>query len=159
MKIPLICPFGEYTECNKRSLPLMGVTWFKWSWGMDYTYFFPTNETWNSCDFISSYETERPYHITIPDELLSDTFIKDRGFPLRGKGYANGVYYINGQYYINFLMTGNYYEHIKVQCDEKSIYIPGGNIIFPTGWDDEKKEKAVLKRYNIAKKKEEGGML
>lgn len=45
-----------------------------------------------------------------------------------------------------FIITSNYYEHIRVECDSNGYYIPGGNIIFPPSWDtEERREHAVLK--------------
>ena len=58
----------------------------------------------------------------------------------------------NGKTYIEFIITSNYLEHIKVQCDENGVFVPGGDIIFPTGWDtEEKKERTVLKSYKFIK--------
>ena len=60
--------------------------------------------------------------------------------------------YKNGKTYIEFIITSNYLEHIKVQCDENGVFVPGGDIIFPTGWDtEEKKERTVLKSYKFIK--------
>ena len=64
--------------------------------------------------------------------------------------FANGVYYKNGKLYIDFIITSNYLEHIKVQCDKHCAYITGGGIIFPASWDrEEKQEKAILKSIKI----------
>lgn len=145
MKIPIPCEFGEYAECNNKMLPFVGVDWFKWTQGMEYTYFFKVNNEWHNTDFYTTYKKEQKSSIEIPNELLEDTFIKDRGFPLKGKGYATGVFYKDGKTYIDFIISSNYFEHIRVQCDKNGVYVKNGDIIFPTGWDTKKKEKAVLK--------------
>lgn len=152
MEIPIPCKFGENAQCEKKCLPFTGVTWFKWSRGIEYTYFFSTNNKWHETDFYTTFQKEQPCCFEIADRLLDDTYIKERGYPLKGRGYAYGVFYKNSKTYIDFIITSNYLEHIKVQCDEKGIYIPGGDIIFPTGWDtEEKKERAILKSIKFIK--------
>lgn len=157
VKIPLPCKFGEMADCNGKRLPLIGVSWFRWSKGMEYTYFFLEKDKWHDTNFYSTFCDKQPYFFEIPDSLLKDTFIKERGYPLKGKGYANGLRYKNGKTYIEFIMTSNYLAHIKVQCDEKGAFVPDGDIIFPTGWDtEEKKEKVLLKSYIVKKRKGKG---
>lgn len=146
MQIPIPCEFGNYAECNGRQLPFYGVNWFKWTEGMEYTYFFTISDKWHSNDFYTTFDKEQPFEFTIPDKLLIDDFIKAKGYPLKGRGYAYGIYYKKGKTYIDFIMTDMYLSHIKVQCDKKGEYIPNGDIIFPTGWDTEEKiERAILK--------------
>ena len=150
MKIPIPCNFGEYAKCKNRQLPFVGVTWFHWTQGWEYTYFFKTNDTWHDIDFYNTFQKEQPFYFEIEDNLLCDMFIKDRGFPLKGRGYAYGIYYENGKRYIEFILSSNYLAHIKVQCDENGQFVPDGDIIFPLGWDEEKKKKVLLKsvKYN-----------
>ena len=81
------------------------MSWFEWSRGVEYTYFFTTNDYWNSTDFYTTFQCESENQIEIPDFLLKDGFVKDKGFPLKGRGYACGVYFINGNTYIDFIMT------------------------------------------------------
>lgn len=146
MEIPIPCNFGEYAKCNnKYLLPFVGLSWFKWSRGTEYTYFFSTGSKWQQTDFFSTFETSQPYKFVIPDNLLEDTFFKYRGYPLKGRGYANGVYYVDGKTYIDFILTDMYFSHIKVQCDSEGKYIQNGNIIFPTGWDSKKQERVIRK--------------
>lgn len=146
MKIPIPCNFGEKAYCNGKELPFKEVNWFKWSWGMEYTYFFSTNDYWQPTDFYTTLQCDSKNQIEIPDFLLEDGLVKDKGFPLKGRGYAYGLYYADGKTYIDFIITSNYFAHIKVQCDSAGAYIPNGNIIFPIGWDtDEKIEQAMLK--------------
>ena len=152
MKIPLPCKLGDITECNGRKLQLKGVSWFKWTRGMEYTYFFNKNDKWHNTDFYYTFDENQPCSFEIPDILLKDDFIKEHGYPLKGRGYACGLGYKNGKTYIEFIITSNYLEHIKVQCDENGVFVPGGDIIFPTGWDtEEKKERTVLKSYKFIK--------
>lgn len=146
MDIPIPCRFGEKALCNEKELFLSGVSWFKWSRGTEYTYFFSVNDKWHSTDFYTTFESDAENYIKLPDSLLEDGFIKEKGFPLKGKGYATGISFKDEKLYIEFIMTSNYLAHIKVQCDSSCRYIPNGDIIFPTSWDtDEKRDKAVLK--------------
>lgn len=155
MKIPIPCNFGDFSDCKGRLLRLIGVSWFRWSHGMEYTYFFAVNDYWHDTSFYTTYKSEQPYYFEIPNDLLIDRYIKDHGYPLKGSGYACGVNYRDGKMYIDFLMTSNYFAHINVQCDNKGIYVPGGDIIFPKSWDtEEKKDSAVLKGYKTVKNTE-----
>lgn len=150
MQIPIPCEFGNYAECNNKQLPFVGVSWFKWTKGMEYTYFFAKSNKWHTVDFYTTFDKLQPFKYIIPDKLLIDDFIKDKGYPLKGRGYANGIYYKNGKKYIDFIMTDQYWAHIKVQCDRKGEYIPNGDIIFPTAWDtEEKRERIILKSKNF----------
>ena len=150
MKIPIPCKFGDIAKCKQRMLTFNGVSWFEWSKGLEYTYFFHVSDKWHTTDFYTTYKCEQSCSIDIPDNLLVDGLIKEKGFPLRGRGYANGVYYKNGKLYIDFIITSNYLEHIKVQCDTHCAYITGGDIVFPPSWDtEEKQERAILKSIKI----------
>lgn len=149
MKVPIPCKFGDYAECNHKKLQFVGVDCFKWSRGIEYTYFFGTG----TVDFYTTFSNIQPVALCIPDKLFVDGFIKEKGYPLKGKGYANGIRYKAGILYIDFLMTGNYFEHIKVQCDKNWEYIPNGDIIFPPCWSIEKQENAVLKSMRLVKGK------
>lgn len=148
MRIPLPCNFGDMAECNGKILPLKGVTWFWWQKGMEYTYFFATNDVWHETVFYTTYDTAGPCEFIIPDTLLIDRLIKEHGYPLKGRGYACGIDYKNEKLYINFLMTSSYFAHIRVQCDDNGKYVRGGDMIFPPSWDTaEKREDVVLKAY------------
>ena len=155
MRVPMPCRFGESADCEGTVLPLSGVSWFRWSWGMEYTYYFSTGGKWHGTKFYSTCETEQPFEIDIPDSLLSDRPIREHGYPLKGTGYAYGVHYKDGKTYIDFIMTSNYWAHIKVQCNDDWNYEQNGDIIFPPSWDtEEKREGAVLKafRFGLDKK-------
>lgn len=147
MIIPLPCRFGEIAECNGKELPLKGVTWFKWAEGMEYTYFFEKNNKWDDTDFYTTFEYNPVCSFQIPDSFLRDTFIREHGYPLKGRGFAYGVKFVNGKTYIEFIVTSKYHCHISVECDEKGKYIPDGDILFPIGWDTEKREDAILKSF------------
>lgn len=150
MKIPLPCKFGDIADCNGVKLPLKAVSWFRWSRGMEYTYFFSKNNKFHNTDFYTTFQSNQQYYMEIPDTLLNDIAIKEHGYPLRGKGHAVGIHYQDSKTYMEFLITSNYYEHIKVQCNINGMYVPGGDIIFPTSWDtEEKKEKAILKSFKL----------
>lgn len=147
MKIPLPCKFGDRIECNGKLLPLKGVSWFQWQDGMEYTYFFDRNNLWNPTDFYTTFEKNQPHEIEIKDSLLMEIPIREHGYPLRGRGRATGNFFVNDKLYIDFIITSNYLEHIRVQCDAHGEYIPKGDIIFPIGWDEEKKGRALLKSH------------
>lgn len=150
MIIPLPCIFGEKAICNGKILPLKGVSWFHWSNGIEYTYFFAENDYWHDTDFYATYDTTQSFQLEISNELLADKFIKEHGFPLKGRGYASGIAFVNDKTYIDFIMTSNYLTHIKVQCDEIGNYVPNGDIIFPPSWDtDDKRDNAILKAYKF----------
>lgn len=152
MKIPLPCEFGKTADCNGRLLPLEGVTWFRWSRGMEYTYFFTVGNRWNSTDFYATFDPNKTCEFIISDSILENKIIKEHGYPLKGTGYASGIFYKNGKTYMEFIMSSNYFAHIKVQCDKNGLYIPGGDVIWPPSWDtDEKREKVILKSYKFIK--------
>lgn len=148
MRIPMPCAFGSFTDCNGESLQFNGVGWYQWQKGMEYTYFFHRNDPWHDTTFYASFQSEQPCHFEIPDRFLVDSLIKDFGYPLKGRGHACGVHYIKGNTYIDFIITSNYSCHIKVQCDDKGMFVPNGDIIFPISWDTpEKRQIAVLEAY------------
>lgn len=155
MIIPLPCKFGETADCNGQMLALKGVSWFKWQQGMEYTYFFSFDSRWHGTKFYTTFNTKQPFEITIPDSLLSDTYIKDREYPLKGTGYVCGVDYIDEKTYVDFIITSMYMAHVRVQCNDIGEYVNGGNILFPPSWDTEdKKERAVLKSFYSKRKQE-----
>lgn len=147
MQIPIPCCFGDTAICEGKLLPFIGVTWFEWTRGMEYTYFFRTKDKWHNTNFYTTFRDKQQGFFEIPDNLLADASIKDRGYPLKGRGYAYGVWYKDNKNYVEFIMTSNYFAHIKIQCDKKGVFVPGGDILFPPSWDTEKKERAILKSY------------
>lgn len=150
MQIPTPCKFGEKAECNGKQRIFSGVTWFLWSSGWEWTYFFNTDDFWHSVDILSSRALEQPHYYTIDGSYLEDKTIKEHGYPLRGTGKMSGITLRNGLLYADFIMTSNYMTHIKIQCNEKGEYIENGDIIFPPSWDtEEKRENAKLKQYRF----------
>ena len=96
MKIPLPCKFGELSDCDGKLLPLCGVHWFDWMSGRQYTYFFETGDQWHPYTFYETRQEQQPFSMEIPDDLLSDGLIKEKGYPLRGAGKVLGVDYRDG---------------------------------------------------------------
>jgi hypothetical protein len=150
MKLPLPCRFGEKALCEGEILTLIGADWFKWTQGIEYTYFFEFSSFWHDVKFYTTYQKEQPCYFEIPDKLLVDGPIKDKGYPLKGKGYTDGIRYKNGKTYVDFIMTSNYFMHIKVECDNKGLYQKQGNIIYPFNWDEEKSKNATLKAFQTS---------
>lgn len=138
MRIPLPCKLGEkYNEST-----LSGMMWYHWRRGIEYTYFFKQNSF--NTDFYTTYETNQPEYMDIPDALLEDTFIKSRGYPLKGRGYAMGLKFHNGKIFMEFIITSSYLEHIFVECDASGNYVKNGEILFPVNWDTEEKQQRIL---------------
>lgn len=144
MEIPLPCKFGEYKDCKGVNLPFVGVSWFRWSWGWDYTYFFRRSQKWNQSHFFTSDGKEMPHSFSVPDFLLADGLLREKGLPFKARGYATGLYGENGKLYLDFLLTSHYFEHLKVECDESGMFVPLGDIIFPLSWDTKEKKESIL---------------
>lgn len=141
MKVPMPCKLGENINCIDR---LVGVSWFKWSKGYEYTYY--TTGELGSNIYVRE-NPDYPSSMIIPDFLVKDdTLIKDCGYPLKGRGHAYGICFIDGSLFMDFIITSNYYEHILVQCDENCEYVNGGRILFPPNWDTPEKQKRALLR-------------
>ena len=56
MKVPIPCEFGEKGICKNRMLPFAGVSWFKWTQGIEYTYCFTTSDYWHEYDFYTTFQ-------------------------------------------------------------------------------------------------------
>ena len=78
MIIPIPCKLGEKALCNGRMLVFCGVDWFRWSSGMEYTYFFETGDFWHEADFYTGDGAGMSKYIEMDNVLLSS-------FVLRGK--------------------------------------------------------------------------
>lgn len=65
MRIPLPCKFGDIIKCNGEYLPLRGVSWFQWTKGIEYTYFFTRNDFWHEKDFYTAFDVRQPYEFNI----------------------------------------------------------------------------------------------
>ena len=89
MIVPIPCRFGEKTLCNGRMLVFCGVDWFRWSSGMEYTYFFETGDFWHEADFYTGDGAGMSQYIEVDNVLLSSFVLREKGFPLRGKSPRN----------------------------------------------------------------------
>ena len=87
MIIPIPCKLGEKALCNGRMLVFCGVDWFRWSSGMEYTYFFETGDSWHEADFCTGDGAGMSKYIEVDNTLLSSFVLREKGFPLRGEGY------------------------------------------------------------------------
>lgn len=74
MRIPLPCKFGDITKCNGEYLPLCGVSWFQWTKGIEYTYFFTRNDFWHETDFYTAFDVRQPCGFNIRDNLFFHGF-------------------------------------------------------------------------------------
>ena len=145
MEVPIPCAFGEDADCEGRTLPFTGVSWFKWSSGMDYTYYFLTNNKWREYAMFSNKGTEYTKKLTIPDALLACGPMKDKGIPLKGRGRAWGVALKKERRYIDFIFPDDLYAHILVECNDRCEPIPGGDMIFPITWEEDRINRVLLK--------------
>ena len=75
MIISIPCKFGEKALC-RRMLVFCGVDRFRWSSGMEYTYF---------------------KYIEMDNVLLSSFVLREKGLPLRGEGSVEGFRFKNGK--------------------------------------------------------------
>ena len=147
MIIPLPCKFGDVYEYKGKRVLFIGVSWFKWSSGMEYTYFFKANNKWRSSIFYQSSGQVETEKFEIDDKLTQTFILKTYGYPLKGTGKIVGLDYINNHLYVDILSDTFFYAHFKAKCGKYGHYIKGSNIIFPPSWDtNDKKEKALLKR-------------
>lgn len=96
MIIPIPCKLGEKALCNGRMLVFCGVDWFRWSSGMEYTYFFETGDSWHETDFCTGDGAGMSKYIEVDNVLLSSFVLREKGFPLRGEGYVEGFRFKNG---------------------------------------------------------------
>ena len=71
MIIPIPCKLGEKVLCNGRMLVFCGVDWFRWSSGMEYTYFFETGHSWHETDFYTGDGAGMSKYIEVDNVLLS----------------------------------------------------------------------------------------
>ena len=131
MKIPM--PYNE----------IKGVSWFKWSDGLEYTYNTPKglvcvkNAPLDGADNV----------LEVKDEYLADGPFKDKGYPLRGTGYLFGLDFRNGKTYADLIMSSRYMTHVKVEVKPNGDY-DGGEIIFPPSVDtDEQKQRIAASSY------------
>lgn len=152
MRVPIPYDFGEYGEIptSKKTLRFCGVSWFKWSTGWEYTYFFKTEDIWNEYTFYVDSGNGYSNFIKIDDQFLLEKSFREHGYPFVGTGYLTGVMWIDGIMYADVIITSAYNAHIKVECLEDGQYKRGGRILFPptpSFETKEKREKCLQKKY------------
>ena len=98
MIISIPCKFGEKALC-RRMLVFCGVDWFRWSSGMEYTYFFETGDFWHEADFYTGDGAGMSKYIEVDNVLLSSFVLREKGLPLRGEGSVEGFRFKNGKKY------------------------------------------------------------
>lgn len=155
MKIPLPYNFGEDIMYLGQWRTFRGVDWFKWSDGWRFTYYLSKRagkyiefDQTAFCSYTERQAKDFPNYFVMPDGLLFDKPIAGHGFPLRGTGKALGLSYIDEETFIDFIITSDYNEHIRVQCNENGRYVKDGKILFPPSWDTQKKkDRMILKTF------------
>ena len=145
MIISIPCKFGEKALC-RRMLVFCGVDWFRWSSGMEYTYFFETGDSWHETDFCTGDGAGMSKYIEVDNVLLSSFVLREKGFPFRGEGYVEGFRFKNGKTYAHILCETFYFSHHCVESDEKGYCVPGGNIIFQANWSEKQIDAILSKR-------------
>lgn len=146
MIIPIPCKLGEKSLCNGRILGFCGVDWFRWSSGIEYTYFFETGDFWHEANFYTGDGSGMSEYIEVDNALLSSFVLREKGFPLRGEGYVEGFRFKNGKTYAHILCETFYFSHHYVESDEKGRFVPGGNIIFQASWSEKQIDAILSKR-------------
>lgn len=152
MRVPIPYSFGEYGEIptRKKTLRFCGVSWFKWSTGLEYTYFFKTENKWSEYDFYVSSGNRYSNFIEIDDRFLLEKSFREHGYPFVGSGYLTGVMWIDDTIYADIMITSAYNAHVKVECLGDGQYKRGGRILFPptpSFETVEKREKFLRKEY------------
>lgn len=149
MVVPLPCRLGDNYITQKGIKKFKHVSWFKWSHGTEYTYFYENPGKWETSYFENYVNPEYDCTCEIKDTLLEDRFLKDRGYPLKGRGYAAGYKMIDGELYVELILTDKYLAHIYVQCNKNGEYVDNGKLYVPPSWDTEEKQKSILlAKYN-----------
>ncbi len=155
MKIPLPCNFGEKIEYEGKLLPMCGVSWFAWSYGVEYTYFLETGNNWNPYTFFTSRKKEWREEITLNDKYTLDKSFTEHGYPLTGSGYIHGIHWEKGKLYADVILSSRYSLHLKVECNEDGSYKDRGTILYPStpSFETEEKRCTFLRKdyYYLAK--------
>ena len=145
MRIPLPCRFGETFGYMGKSLKLLSVSWFEWSYkGLEFTY---TTDK----EFVTNIDMGQPEHMEISDEMVKSCQIKGLGYPLKGIGYVAGIEFREGRLFADIIVESRYLVHILCECDENGKYKKSGEIQFPpvpSFETDEKRKSAVLKQFH-----------
>lgn len=114
MKIPM--PFDHITS----------VVWFQWSNGLEYTYSTPKGLV---CVKEALLQNETKCLI-LPDHYLTDGPFRDKGIPLRGTGYVDGLVLKKEKTYADIIISSRYFTHVKIELGKDSLY-ENGEIVFP----------------------------
>lgn len=145
MRIPLPCRFGETFGYIGKSLKLLSVSWFEWSYkGLEFTYI-------TDKEFVTSTGMDQPEYMEVPDEMVKSCQIKDLGYPLKGIGYVAGIEFREGRLFADIIVESRYLIHILCECDENGKYKKNGEIQFPpvpSFETNEKRKSAVLKQFH-----------
>mgnify|MGYP000084375009 CR=1 FL=1 len=59
-------------------LVFCGVDWFRWSSGMEYTYFFETGDFWHEADFYTGDGAGMSKYIEVDNVLLSSFVLREK---------------------------------------------------------------------------------
>lgn len=144
MRVPVPNALGTTAEKNNGSYRLTGVTWFFWSTGTEYTYFYETGKKWSTADIEVVKNPDFSFVHEIDDFLLQDGFLKEKGYPIKGRGYVNGLSVINGKLAADIILTDKYLAHVYAECDETGRYIEDGTVYVPPNWDAEEKRLSII---------------
>ena len=152
MRVPIPYDFGEYGKIptSKKTLRFCGVSWYKWSTGWEYTYFFVTENKWGEYDFYVSSGDKYSNFIEIDDRFLLEKSFREHGYPFLGSGFLTGIMWRDSVLYADIMITSAYNAHIKVECLENGQCKRGGQILFPptpSFETAEKREKYLQKKY------------
>lgn len=148
MKIMLPCDQGECLVTLKGIKILSGVSWFKWSDGTEFTYFFEENKKWSTPYFFSEKDPDYNLYYEVCDTLLLNDFLKTRGLPIKGRGFVCGLRLFNNRLFTEIILTDSYFAHIYTECDKRGNYIKGGDILVPPSWDTEQKKYSIIMKHH-----------
>ena len=149
MNVKTPCSLGETFITPKGIQTLSAVTWFSWTNGVEFTYFYKIKDKWHSNYFVTERNPTYDTRYMISDKLIRDGFLKEKGYPIKGRGYVYGLKTIEDKLYVNLILTDMYYAHIYVPCNIEGKFHSHGPIIVPPSWDTEEKRKSILlSKYN-----------
>lgn len=143
---------GEKFITEKGEKVLKGVSWFEWSTGIEFTYYFEREEKWAAVYFFTVKEPDYKLSYDVYDNLLINDSLKNNGFPIKGRGYLSGLRTIHGCLFADIILTDCYLAHVYARCDKNGNYIENGDIYVPPSWDTvERQYSIILKQYSKVK--------
>lgn len=152
MRIPIPCKLGDSIMTKKGLKILCGVSWFQWTDGIEFTYFYENSEKRGNKYFEYQKNPEYETSILINDSLLQNELLIKKSYPIKGRGYLYGLQKINGNLFAEIILTNVYFSHIYVQCNEDCAYVDGGEVLVPPSWDTKEKQYSIiLKKYSNIK--------